>query len=63
MAFDSYRLHPIKRTKSPAAVRPGDELVARVASAVSSLLRGVARPVRTVRRSFPAAVPGLPRPA
>jgi hypothetical protein len=63
MPYDTYRLHQIERAKSAAEVRRADERGARVASAVASLLRGITRPVRAVRRPSPAAVPGLPRPA
>jgi len=63
MPYDTYRLHQIARAKSPAEVRRADEQAALVASAVSSLLRGITRPVRAVRRPSPATVPGLPRPA
>jgi len=63
MPYDTYRLHLVGRAKSPAEVRRADEQAARVASAVSSLLRGITRPARAVRRPFPAAAPSLPRPA
>jgi hypothetical protein len=46
-----------------AEVRRADEQAARLASAVTSLVRGLTRPVRAARRPFPAAGPGLPRPA
>jgi hypothetical protein len=63
MPYDTYRLHQIERTTSPAEVRRADEQAARVASAVSSLLRSIARPARAVRKPFPAAAPSMPRPA
>jgi len=63
MPYDSYRTYQIERAKSPAEVRRADEQAARLASAVASLVRGLTRPVRAVRRSFPAAAPCLPRPA
>jgi hypothetical protein len=63
MPYDTYRLHLVGRAKSPAEVRRADEQAARVASAVSSLLRSITRPARAVRRPFPAAAPSLPRPA
>ncbi len=63
MPYDTYRLHQIERAKSPAEVHRADEQAAWVASAVSSLLRGITRPARAVRRPFPAAAPSLPRPA
>ena len=61
--YDTYRIYQIERAKGPPEVRRADEQAARVASAVSSLLRGIIRPMRAVRRPSPAAVPGLPRPA
>jgi len=61
MPYDTYRLHQVEGVKSPAEVRCADEQAALVASAVSSLWRGITRPVRAVRRPFPAAAPGLPR--
>lgn len=63
MPYDTYRLYQIERAKRPAEVRGADEQAARVGSAVSSLLRGITRPARVVRRPFPAAAPSLPRPA
>ena len=57
--YDTYRIYQIERTKSHAEVRCADVQAARAASAISSLFRGITRPVRTMRR--PAA--GLPRPA
>ena len=63
MPYDTYRLHQIGPAKSPAEVRRADEQAARVASAVSSLLRGITRPARAERKPFPAAAPSLPRPA
>jgi hypothetical protein len=63
MPYDTYRLHQIQRAKSPADVRRADEQAARLASAVSSLFRGLTRPARAVRRPSPAAARGLPRPA
>jgi hypothetical protein len=64
--YDTYRIHQIERAKSSAEVRRADAQAAQVASAVSSLFRGLMRPVRAmraVRRPSPAAAPGLPRPA
>jgi hypothetical protein len=63
MPYDTYRTYQIERAKSPAEVRRADEQAARLASAVASLVRGLTRPVRAVRRPFPVAAPGLPRPA
>ena len=61
--YDTYRIYQIERAKSPAEVRRGDQQAAQLSSAVSSLFRGITRPVRAVRRPFPAAVRRLPRPA
>ena len=63
MPYDSYRIYQIERAKRPAEVRRADEQAARLACAVSSPVRGLTRPVRAVRRPFPAAAPGVPRPA
>jgi hypothetical protein len=63
MPYDTYRMYQVERAKSPAEVRRADQQAARLASAVTSLVRGLTRPVRAVRRPFPAAAPGLPRPA
>jgi hypothetical protein len=63
MPYDTYRIYQIERAKSPAEVRRADEQAARLASAVTSLVRGLTRPVRAVRGPFPAAAPGLARPA
>jgi len=49
IAYDSYRLCEIQRVKSPAEVQRTDAQVARLADAVSSLLRGITRPVRARR--------------
>jgi len=61
--YDTYRIYQIERAKSLAEVRRADAHAARVASAISSLFRGITRPVRTVRGPAPASVPGEPRPA
>jgi hypothetical protein len=61
--YDTYRIYQIERAKSFAEARRADEQAARAASAISSLLRGIARPVRAVRRPSPAAAPSMPRPA
>jgi len=63
MPYDTYRLYQIERAKSPAEVRRADEQAARLASVISSLFRGLTRPVRAVRTESPAAVPRRPRPA
>ena len=41
--YDTYRLYQIERAKSPAEVRRADEQAGRLASAASSLLRGITR--------------------
>ena len=53
MPYDTYRLYQIERAKSPAEVQRADEQAARLISAVSSLLRGLTRPVRAIRRPYP----------
>jgi hypothetical protein len=63
MPCDTYRLYQIERAKSPAEVQRADEQAARLASAASSLFRGITRPVRAGRRPYLAAVRGLPRSA
>jgi hypothetical protein len=63
MPYDNYRLYQIERAKSPAEVRRADEQAARLASAASSLFRGLTRPWRVMRRPSPAATRDLPRPA
>jgi hypothetical protein len=63
MPYDNYRLYQIERAKSPAEVRRADEQAARLASAASSLFRGITRPWRAMRRSSPVATRELPRPA
>jgi hypothetical protein len=61
--YDTYLIYQIERAKSPAEVRRGDQQAAQLASALSWLFRGIARPARAVRKPFPAAAPSLPRPA
>ena len=63
MPSDSYRLYQIERTKTPAEIYRADQQAARLAAAVSSLFRGMARPVRAALRPAPAATRGLPRSA
>jgi len=63
MPYDTYRLYQIERVKSPAEVRRADEQAARLASAISSLFRGVARPGRAARAASAAAAHRRPRPA
>ncbi len=55
MLYDNYRLYQIERTTSPAEVRRADEQAARLASAASSLFRGITRPWRAMRRPSPVA--------
>jgi hypothetical protein len=61
--YDTYRIYHIECAKSPTDVRRADEQAARVASALSSLLRGIGRPVRAVRRPSSIAARARPRPA
>jgi hypothetical protein len=63
MSYDAYRLYQIERVKGSREVLRADEQTARLVSAVSSLLRGIARPVRAVRRHDVIAARGVPRPA
>jgi hypothetical protein len=63
MPYDNYRMYQIERAKSPAEVRRADEQAGRLASAASSLLRGITRPWRAMRRPSPVATRELPRPA
>jgi hypothetical protein len=61
--YDTYRVYQIERGKSLAEVRRAEEQAAQLASAVSSLFRGLLRPVRAARRPSPATARRLPRPA
>ena len=61
--YDTYRIYQIERAKSPAEVRHAEQQAAQLASALSSLFRGIIRPVRAVWRPSPAAVRRLPRSA
>ena len=61
MPYDTYRQYQAERAKSPAEVQRADEQAARLASAASSLLRGITLRARAGRRLYPAAVRGLPR--
>ena len=60
---DTYRIYQIERAKSPAEARRADQQAAQLASAASSLFRGLTWPVRAMWRPSPAAVRRLPRPA
>lgn len=62
MPYNSYQLYQVERAKSPAEVRRADEQAGRLASAASSLLRGITRPVRAMGRSSPDATRRLPLP-
>ncbi len=53
--YDSYRLYQVQRVKSRAAVQHADEQAARLACAISSLLREFTRPRRAVRSASPAS--------
>ena len=63
MPYDSYRLYQIERTKSRAEIRRGEEQAARLASAFSSLSRGITRRSRARRRPSRAGTRPEPRPA
>ena len=49
MPSDSYRLYQVERVMSAAEVRRADEQAGRLAAAVGRLVRGITRPVRSVR--------------
>jgi hypothetical protein len=61
--YNTYRIYQIERAKSPAEVRRADQQAAQLASALSSLFRGITRPVRRAAaipgRGAPPAPPGL----
>jgi hypothetical protein len=63
MSYDAYRLYQVERVKGPGEVLRVGEQAARLVSAVSSLFRGIAGPVRAVRRHDVIAARGVPRPA
>ena len=63
MPYETYRIYQIEREKSLAEIRRADEQAAQLASALSSLFRGLTRPVHAVRRPSVAAMRRLPRPA
>jgi hypothetical protein len=52
MPYDTYRLYQIERANSSTEIRRADEQAALFASAVSSLFRGITRPVRAGRRLY-----------
>ena len=60
--YDTYRIYQIERTKTLAEVRRADQRAAQLASAISSLVHGLIRPVRAARRPSLAAAPPA-RPA
>jgi hypothetical protein len=61
--YDTYRIYQIERAKSSAEVRRAEQQAAQLASALSSLFRGITRSARAVRRPAPAAARRPPRPA
>jgi hypothetical protein len=61
--YDTYRVYQIERAKSLAEVRRADEHAARVASAASSLFRGITGPVRALLRPSVADVRRRPHAA
>ena len=63
MPYDTYRLYQVERAKSSAEVRHADEHAARVASAASSLFRGITRPWRAMRRPSPVTTRDLSPPS
>jgi hypothetical protein len=63
MPYDTYRLYQVEWANSSTEIRRADEQAARLASAVSSVFRGLRRPVRAGRGLCPAAARGLLRRA
>jgi hypothetical protein len=55
MPYDTYRLYQAERAKSPAELQCAGEQAARLASAVSSLLRTITQPVRAAGGPHPSA--------
>jgi hypothetical protein len=53
MPYESYRLYQTRRPKSHTEVLRADEQAARLASAISSLFRGITRAGRTRPRPYP----------
>jgi hypothetical protein len=51
--YHSYQLYQIDRPKSPAEIRYADVQAGRLSATIADLLRGVARPVRAIRRPEP----------
>lgn len=58
MPYDTYRLYQAERASDHARFQRADEQAGRLASAVSSLLRGIRRRVPAVRAPYPAAARG-----
>ena len=63
MSCDAFWLYQIGGVKAPGEVLRAGERAAWLVSAVSSLFRGIARPVRAVRGRCVIAAVGVPRPA
>ncbi len=67
MPYDGYRLYQIERGKNSAEIQRADEQAARLASAVSTLLRAITPAARAARGPYPADGCGgaarLPEPA
>jgi hypothetical protein len=60
MSCDACRLNQMERVKGHGEVLRADARAARLVSAVPSLFRGIARPVRAVRRRYVIAARGVP---
>jgi hypothetical protein len=60
MSCDAYLLYQVERVKGPGKVLRAGKRAARFVSAVLSLFRGIARPVRAVRRHYVMAARGVP---
>ncbi len=55
MPYDTYRLYQVERAKSPREIQRADRQAAQFASAMSGLLRAIARAPWAARRPYPAA--------
>jgi hypothetical protein len=62
MPYEAYRLYQIEHAASDGEARRVGEQEARLASAVSALVRGITRPVRAARRQHTASR-SVPHPA
>ncbi len=56
-AYNSYPLYQIERPKSTAEIRYADVQAGLFAATIADLLRGVARPLRAIRKPQPVTRP------